>query len=145
MANEINQELLEQYLSLKKSLTKLYRLAISGADYDLNHSEILMIMKLEPDRELTLSKLSEITGFSNTMVTFTVDSLEEKGLVKRIRGNDRRIYYAKLTEKGKEKYVELKERMRNRINEAFDRLSPEEKEQFSRCVNSISSLLDKIT
>jgi len=145
MVNEQNEELLEQYLSLKKSFTKLHKLAISVADYDLNNAEILMIMKLEPDRELTLSKLSEVTGFSNTMVTFTVDSLEEKGLIRRIRGNDRRIYYAKLTEKGKEKYLELREKMRNKISDAFDKLKPEEKEQFSRCVETISALLDKIT
>ena len=75
----------------------------------------------------------------------TSDSLEEKGLIRRIRGNDRRIYYAKLTEKGKEKYLELREKMRNKISDAFDKLKPEEKEQFSRCVETISALLDKIT
>ena len=46
---------------------------------------------------------------------------------------------------GEGEVLRIKREMRNKISDAFDKLKPEEKEQFSRCVETISALLDKIT
>lgn len=145
MENEIIDNLLfERYVSLKKNLGKITKRILGGSEVDLSQAEKIIIMKLEPGTEINLSKLSELTGLSNTMITFMIDSLEKKGYVERVRGIDRRIYYAKLTKDGEIKYNELKKEIRKVLIDLFNKLSEDEKTEFLESIEKIDSLLNKI-
>lgn len=53
--------------------------------------------------KITMKELSALIRVSNSRITRIVDNLVRKGLVKRFPSNaDRRVWYAELTEEGKE-------------------------------------------
>ncbi len=145
MENEMIDNLLfEKYVSLKKNLSKITKRILGTSDGELSQAEKIIIMKLEPGAEINLSKISELTGLSNTMVTFMIDALEKKGYVERVRGADRRIYYAKLTKAGEAKYNYLKKEIREVLLELFNKLSEDEKTEFLNSIEKIDSMLNKI-
>lgn len=69
---------------------------------DLSGSNLVLYVLYFVKERQTVSSLSKLIHVSIPRVTMILDSLEEKGLVERVRDeNDRRIVYAVLTKKGK--------------------------------------------
>ncbi|MEM4039995.1 MAG: helix-turn-helix domain-containing protein, partial [Thermoplasmata archaeon] len=77
---EIN-EVMEKFLLLKKIMGNIIR-KIEIYE-DLSISEIFILLKISDELNPTLTRLSELTGFSNSLITFAIDNFEEKGLVRR--------------------------------------------------------------
>ena len=90
-----------------------------------------------------MSNLSDLTGFSNAIITFSVDNLENRELVGRERGEDRRTYYIKATEKGNKKYREILSNQRRVIEAIFEHMSQDDQLKFSRNISELRELIQK--
>ncbi|MDA8055255.1 MAG: MarR family transcriptional regulator [Thermoplasmatales archaeon] len=140
MKNEYSY-ILERLTSLKKLRNKILE-EINSELADISKTEYVLMHKICNRMEsLNMSDLSESTGYSNAIITLTVDGLESKGYVKRTRGSDRRSYLVKLTDNGKKKCGEIKI-LEKKITEAvFENMS---KEDLSSLMDILKKLDDLI-
>ncbi len=139
---EVNN-LIEKYFKVKKIMAIIHRSA-ALEDNDMTLTDAVVFLKINSENEMTLGKLSELTGFSNTLITFTVDSLESKGLVTRSRGKDRRTILVTVTDKGKEKYNTMKDSFNKNFSKLFSRLSEEELERLMKDFDDIIEIMEKV-
>ena len=80
------------------------RLAKQGVS--MTHLHILSM--LDHHGELTMSRLADLLGVSDSNATGVVDRIEERGLVERSRDNvDRRVVIVRLTERGRDRLNDL--------------------------------------
>jgi len=85
-----------------------------------------LIEQAQGDEPLTISCIAERLGIDPATVVRTVDSLEERGLVHRRRGQrDRRQVFVEFTEAGRQVRQELKQRFKMRIQAIFSAMSDE--------------------
>lgn len=136
-------EIIDRFFRLKKMISLIYR-SIPALEYDISLSDVVVFLRIEKEEEMTLGKLSELTGFSNTLITFTIDSLEKKGLVTRSRGKDRRIVLVTLTERGKDISALLRREIVQKFNALFSKLSREEMENMISSLDEMLRILPKI-
>ena len=136
-------EIIDRFFRLKKMISLIYR-SIPTLEYDISLSDVVVFLRIEKEEEMTLGKLSELTGFSNTLITFTIDSLEKKGLVTRSRGKDRRIVLVTLTERGKDISALLRREIVQKFNALFSKLSREEMENMLSSLDEMLRILPKI-
>ncbi|MCL4412130.1 MAG: MarR family transcriptional regulator [Candidatus Thermoplasmatota archaeon] len=136
-------EIIDRFFRLKKMISLIYR-SIPTLEYDISLSDVVVFLRIEKEEEMTLGKLSELTGFSNTLITFTIDSLEKKGLVTRSRGKDRRIVLVTLTERGKDISALLRREIVQKFNALFSKLSQEEMENMISSLDEMLRILPKV-
>lgn len=75
----------------------------------LNASESQVLSFVAENGKKNITEISYTLGLGKSSVADVVDSLEEKGLVKRVRSpNDKRIVYVEITDKGKILYANIK-------------------------------------
>ncbi|MGC8546412.1 MAG: MarR family winged helix-turn-helix transcriptional regulator [Thermoplasmata archaeon] len=139
---EVNN-LIEKYFKVKKIMAMIHR-SVALEDSDMTLTDAVVFLKINTENEMTLGKLSELTGFSNTLITFTVDSLESKGLVSRTRGKDRRTILVTVTEKGREKYSTMKDSFNRNFSKLFSKLSDDEIERLMSDFDDIISIMEKV-
>lgn len=139
---EVN-DLIGKYFRLKKIIASIHR-AAALSENDMSLTDAVVFMKINGKDEITLGRLSELTGFSNTLITFTVDTLESKGLVVRKRGKDRRTITVTLTEKGYQKYSSMKDSFTKSFGDLFSKLTDEEAERLMKDFDEIISILNKV-
>jgi DNA-binding MarR family transcriptional regulator len=85
-----------------------------------------LIEQAQEDEPLTISWIAERLGIDPATVVRTVDSLEERGLVHRRRGQqDRRQVFVEFTEAGRQARQEMKQRFKMRIRAIFGAMSDE--------------------
>jgi DNA-binding MarR family transcriptional regulator len=85
-----------------------------------------LIEQAQEDEALTISWIAERLGIDPATVVRTVDSLEERGLVHRRRGQqDRRQVFVEFTEAGRQARQEMKQRFKMRIRAIFGAMSDE--------------------
>jgi DNA-binding MarR family transcriptional regulator len=85
-----------------------------------------LIEQAQEDEPLTISWIAERLGIDPATVVRTVDSLEERGLVHRRRGQqDRRQVFVEFTEADRQARQELKQRFKMRIRAIFGAMSDE--------------------
>ena len=85
-----------------------------------------LIEQAQEDEPLTISWIAERLGIDPATVVRTVDSLEERGLVHRRRGQqDHRQVFVEFTEAGRQARQEMKQRFKMRIRAIFAAMSDE--------------------
>jgi DNA-binding MarR family transcriptional regulator len=94
-------------------------------------------------RPYTMSELSELTGFSNTMITFSIDTLEKKGYVHRKKGSDKRTTYVVLSDEGIKycNYIEVA--IEKKMKKVFDKISEEDYKKIVSYISELNKLLQK--
>ncbi|MEM0161370.1 MAG: hypothetical protein QW258_04325 [Thermoplasmata archaeon] len=111
---------------------------------DINFTDYILLKKIIPaQRDLSMTEVSELTGFSNTLITFTVDNLEKKGYVFRQKGGDRRTYYIKVTDKGFATYKKLDNTVTEVLNKIFEKIEPEDLEKLKKLLSELNGIIDK--
>ncbi len=111
---------------------------------DINFTDYILLKKIiREKRELSMTEISELTGFSNTLITFTVDNLEKKGFVFRQKGGDRRTYYIKVTDKGFTTYKKLENTVAEVLNKIFERIEPEDLEKLKKLMSELNGIIEK--
>jgi MarR family transcriptional regulator, 2-MHQ and catechol-resistance regulon repressor len=104
------------------------------ADYGLSKSSlnILMLLRHGPDEGMQLHDLGELLLVSRANITGLIDSLQEKGWVeRRVDANDRRVRYARITDKAEALLDEFMPVHFRHVKALLRDLSIEEKESFS--------------
>lgn len=94
----------------------------------LNPTEFAVLELLYHKGEQPLQQIGGKILLASGSITYVVDKLEEKGLLKRIAcPKDRRVTYAQITEEGKNFIGEIFPEHEQRIHEIMSTLTDEEK------------------
>lgn len=135
--------LLENLVSLRKFRIKVLK-EISIHMKDLSVTDLLIFRKVcAASGRLTMSELSDQTGFSNAIITSSVDSLEGKGLVYREKGEDRRSYYICTTDEGNDRYRQIKSDERNVLESIFSNMKEEDLERLFSIMSELREIIEK--
>ncbi len=100
--------------------------SLTGARFTL-----LLTLYFSRDNLLAQNEISRELSVSRTNITNLIDGLERDGLVERVPNPaDRRVSYARLTEKGKQACLEVLPEMTRFMLDHMDGFSREETRQF---------------
>ncbi|HPD00745.1 MAG TPA: MarR family transcriptional regulator [Acetivibrio sp.] len=113
-------------------------------DLSFSKSEIFVILVVDRQGEITMSKIADYINSPMSTATGIVDRLVKKGYLKRERSeSDRRVVAIKLTDEGKSLIDEFKKTAFKYIKLIYDSLTDEERvlvmKIFTRIVDIISS------
>jgi len=130
--SDIFPKLANQIISLK--MEEMNKLNFS----DVNYSLLEYIFTIGASEDLTFSDLADRMHISKPAVTASANKLIEKGLATKKRsGEDRRLYYLNLTDKGREVY-NVSKSANKRFEELIrERLSKEEVDELIRLLTVI--------
>lgn len=107
--------------------------------YGLNPFQFLALMLVGTSKGLSIRELRHRLSIPGSSLTFTIDSLETKGLIKRQRSRlDRRQWLISLSAKGKRLYEEILAAESQAISPALERLSEMEKEILLKLAEEIT-------
>ncbi|KKB39164.1 MarR family winged helix-turn-helix transcriptional regulator [Bacillus thermotolerans] len=129
-----NQEEKKQSLKLFITLSRAYKVVNEKANeyiYDtgLHPTEFGVLELLYHKGPQPLQKIGGKILLASGSITYVVDKLEKKGLLKRTAcPTDRRVTHAEITEKGREFIEEVFPRHEENIHQLLSSLSAEEKE-----------------
>jgi len=143
MAQMDQNEILEKLIKMKKIIVKINKMLDPKIE-NLNYTDIFVFMKITNEEGITMTKLSEITGFSSTLITFTVDELERHNLVERKKGGDRRSTKVFLSDKGKMVKNEIRTITIEKFKNIMKNLNENEKEELIELFDKIFKILEKI-
>ncbi|MEM3787283.1 MAG: hypothetical protein QXD39_01060, partial [Thermoplasmata archaeon] len=76
--------------------------------------------------------------------TFAIDNFEEKGLVRRKKGKDRRTYYVELTDLGREKCKSLKEEITKSFMKTISAIENSDLKKLNDAFDTAIKILQKI-
>ena len=117
----------------------LYRMAL-GREYGLNPFQLLSVLLIGGSQTgVSIKALREVLVIPGSSLTFTLDSLEKKGLIRRSRSKaDRRQWLLSLTAKGQRFYSSLVERETEAVLPSLEKFSEEERAAFFKIAEEIS-------
>lgn len=125
----------DQAVSLKTFvvLSKAFRTVMDRAikdmkQYDLSSSEFTILEVLYTKRRIPLQQIGEKILITSGSITYNIDKLEKKGLLKRVPcEEDRRVIYAEITQAGNELFDDIFPKHAASIHLLSQSLSNEEK------------------
>jgi DNA-binding MarR family transcriptional regulator len=137
------ESLIEKFMIVNKARVRIIK-EIENYLEDINFTDYIILKKVYcENRDLSMTELSELIGFSNTLITFAVDNLEKKGYVYRQKGEDRRTYYIKITEKGKKSYKDLEKIVREEMNKIFEKIDEKDLERLTVLMSEVNNIMNK--
>lgn len=93
---------------------------------------------------LRMRDLSELVGIAARTTTTIVDSLEQDGLVERVRHvDDRRAFLITLTEAGRAHYEQAEATDTQALAEATGTLSPQERERLRALLGKVRKAIEE--
>lgn len=101
--------------------------AASARDFDVSPGRFGMLVLVEVNPGVTQTRLAEAVGLDRSTLVAVLDQLEERGLLERRRGVDRRTNGLWLTRRGKSLVARMKERIRAHEDRLAARLSETER------------------
>ncbi|WP_208558773.1 MarR family winged helix-turn-helix transcriptional regulator [Marinilactibacillus kalidii] len=129
-----------------KALTTILRAASSVervvkedmTSYDLNATEFTVMEYLYNKGKQPIQMIGKKILLASSSITYVIDRLEEKGLVKRVADvKDRRVTFAELTEDGHKKMAEIFPQHAETIEKLFKELSDSD-------LNKLRALLKEV-
>ena len=126
-----------QYDDELKAFTVLYRATSATQDvirkdilqYDLNVTEFAVLELLYHKGEQPIQIIGKKVLIASSSMTYVIDKLEQKGLVIRMAcPSDRRVTFAKLSEKGRSLMAEIFPQHEQKIAQIFEVLDERELE-----------------
>lgn len=124
----------ERSLKLFVVLSKAYKVSMERAVKDmkrngLSATEFSVLELLYHKGRTPLQPIGDKILVTSGSITYTVDKLERKGLLRRVEcAEDRRVTYAEITEEGKALFDRIFPSHAERVEELMDGLTPEEQE-----------------
>jgi len=107
--------------------------------HGLNAFQFLALTLVGGTEWLSLKDLKTSLSVPGSTLTFTVDSLEKKGLVKRRQGKeDRRQWFLSLSPKGRRLYQEVLKAEADAVQPVFQGFSEVEKAAFLKLAEEMS-------
>jgi DNA-binding MarR family transcriptional regulator len=105
---------------------------------ELSPGRVGILLLLEANPGVTQSRLAHAVSLERSTMVGVVDMLQERGLIERRRGEDRRTNGLWLTTQGRTLVARLKRRIQMHERRVAARLTPEERAQ-------LIGLLEKLT
>lgn len=133
----------ELSLKLFVVLSKAYRVVMDRAVKDmkkrgLSEAEFTVLELLYHKGRFPLQRIGEKLLVTSGGVTYTIDKLEKKGFLKRVpSGDDRRVTFAEITEKGRELLNRVFPPHAEMIDSMMGDLSVEEKQTAIALIKKI--------
>ncbi|OMF37332.1 MarR family transcriptional regulator [Paenibacillus sp. FSL H8-0548] len=143
MTNENQTQKQNDSLDLFIALSRATQWVNAHADRDirnngLNRSEFGVLELLYHKGPQPLQQIGEKVLMSSGNITYVVDKLEKKQMVRRRASTeDRRLIYAELTEQGKQFVEEAFPGHQATIEQAVNGLSPEEQQLASKLLKKL--------
>ncbi|MCL5874225.1 MAG: hypothetical protein M1161_02665 [Candidatus Thermoplasmatota archaeon] len=135
--------LLERLSSIKKLRAKILE-EVNSKIGDISKTEYVLMHKICNGMErLNMSELSDSTGYSNAIITLSVDGLESKKFVKRKRGEDRRSYLVTLTKRGEEKCKDIRRLEKESIGAIFANMNEGDLAELQEILKRLDDLIVK--
>jgi DNA-binding MarR family transcriptional regulator len=101
--------------------------AASARDFDVSPGRFGMLVLIEANPGVTQTRLADAVNLDRSTLVAVLDQLEERGLVERRRGADRRTNGLWLTRRGRLLVARMKERIRAHEERLAARLSEAER------------------
>ena len=120
-------ELADLIFAYYPKMRKLYRSLVSIKDIPISLTQLTCIYIINQRDGLSMSELADDLCMSNQQLTKIVDALADLQLVERgCDPNNRRKFFAKVTEKGKNMLASLKTEVDRKLGYALRKKSPDE-------------------
>ena len=104
---------------------------------------MLYIIKKRP---ISMSELGDVFGISKPNMTVIIDKMIEEKKVSRIYDEtDRRIVRVEITSKGEKSMEELREKIKNQIEESLSCIPSKDIDSFHESVKNIKDILSRVT
>jgi MarR family 2-MHQ and catechol resistance regulon transcriptional repressor len=111
---------------------------VLAKQYSLNTFQFLALLLVGNKKGTTIKGLKRELSLPGSSLTFIIDSLEKKRLIRRRRSKeDRRQWLLFLTAKGKRLYMEILEAEGEMIRPALENLSETEKATFLKIAEEV--------
>lgn len=134
--------ILDQLTSLRRFRKRILD-EINASLKDISSMDFYILHKICSGEEgRTMSDLSNSTGLSNGFITLSIDNLEEKKLVARKRGLDRRSYVIELTPKGKERCMEIERIKNSSLEKVFRNMSKEDLSELRDALKKLNDIIE---
>jgi DNA-binding MarR family transcriptional regulator len=143
-------DLNHQLMVVKDFIDEFYNKTVfqngKAANSDLTPSQIKSIFAFkEDDREYPMGELGRNARVKSSTITDMIDRLEKDGIAERLKDNgDRRVVKVRLTARGREIRRKFVLRMRSGIEQAFSKLSEEEKNALLDHLKGAYEILKRI-
>ena len=135
-------ELADLIFAYYPKMRKLYRNLVSIKDIPISLTQLTCIYIIDQRDELSMSELADDLCMSNQQLTKIVDALVDLDLVERMCDpQNRRKFFAKLTEKGKSMLASLKTEVDRKLGYALRRKSPDEIDKLYDSFAYVASFL----
>jgi DNA-binding MarR family transcriptional regulator len=102
--------------------------AASAREFDVSPGRFGMLILIDVNPGVTQTRLAEAVGLDRSTLVAVLDQLEERGLLERRRGKDRRTNGLWLTRRGKSLVARMKERIRAHEDRLAAQLSETERD-----------------
>jgi len=136
-------DLIEKIAEIRKLTSTIYK-KVEIESGDVSFSSIIVLLKIfKEKKDVTMSTISELTGFSNALITFSIDELENRGIVERIRGLDRRNVFVRITPRGIDFANELLEKIQETFSKIFGNMSEEDYRDLLNSLEKSISIIKK--
>lgn len=135
----------EEAMSLKLFvvLSKAYRSLMDQAVKDmkshgLGSAEFMVLEVLYHRTRIPLQQIGEKVLITSGSITYNIDKLEKRGLLKRVPcDDDRRVTYAEITEAGRELFDDIFPKHVSTIHSMMGGLNGEEKRQATELLKKL--------
>lgn len=140
----------QRSLKLFVVLSKAYKVIMERAVKDmkrngLSATEFSVLELLYHKGKMPLQPIGDKILISSGSITYTVDKLEKKGLIKRVDcPEDRRVIYAEITAAGKELFDRIFPVHAELVESLMDGLSPDEKEMATVLLKKLGHYVQKV-
>lgn len=113
--------------------------SIKELDSNINETHAKILLFVHKHEHKQMSKINQYIGIQKGAFTTSVDILIDNGYVVKVKSEkDKRFTNLELTLKGQEMAVKLEENLYKSINDMFDKLHEEEREEINDALNVLS-------
>lgn len=111
----------------------------SSRHYGMSFMQASVLMMLMHEHDQTIGQLAMNLGISKSAMSQLLEGLIERGFVERqVSLDDRRVAYAKLTEKGVEHLKQVRREGMREMMQLFDRLDEDEITHIERITEKLA-------
>jgi len=137
--DEDRETSLKTFVVLSKTYKKLMDRAVKDMkQYDLSPSEFMILDLLYAKGKYPLQQIGGKILVTSGSITYNIDKLEKKGLLKRVNcEDDRRVTYAEITTAGQELFEHIFPSHAELIHSLVDVLPMDEKKEIIRLLKKL--------
>ncbi|MGB8232532.1 MAG: MarR family transcriptional regulator [Methanobacterium sp.] len=132
-------ELVESMDKLSELMRKFQTELLSGDLKEYTLRQLYYIELIDKNEGISVSEISKALDLKKSTISIAINQLIDLNIITKIQSNtDKRFYFLKLTEKGKNIMKMHKQVHQNTIKKIINILEPEEIENFINIVDKIT-------